>query len=106
MVSLTAERKVVVVFSTLTVMSPVSLVVLQLSVAEVSPTLEAMVEVTVEVEVEVAAEGSPEIVTSRAPSTAVSSSSSKALKPSRYDMRLPIRSSTVSSWTRGGVRIS
>lgn len=90
---LTVERKVVVVLSTLTVVS-VSLVVLQVSVEEVSPTLDAMVDATVEMEVEtaveVAVEGSPDTMTSRAASKAVSSSLTIPLKPSRYDMRPPM----------------
>lgn len=92
-VLLTEERKVVVVLSTLTVVS-VSLVVLQVSVAEVSPTLDSMVDATSEIEVdtavEVAVEGSPDTMTSRAASKAVSSSLTMPLKPSRYDMRPPM----------------
>lgn len=102
----TEERKAVVVLSTLTVVSA-AVVLLQVSVAEVSPTPGAMVDATVEMEVEtavsVAIEGSSETMTSRAAITAVSSSSIMPLKPSRYDMRPPMRSSKAWSWTRVAV---
>lgn len=106
---LTVKGRIVVVLSTLTVVSD-SVVLVQVSVAEVSPMLEAMVDATIEVEaetaVDVAVEGSPETMTSRAASTAVSSLSTMPLKPSRYDMRPPTCPSRASSWPRAVVPTS